>query len=115
MMSIPNNEIRLIDEMSSNGGQVTAFIIGCSGTPHGKGDLNPGVGKTPESILELLTFITLPDIKFLSPIAVSDGAEGKLLKGVSAKLTCSLSKADDCGLSRLDGVWTCSPKLLGLQ
>ena len=64
-MSIIICESRLIDHVSGNRSQMFIFIIRSLGTPHGKSNLDPRVGKTPEGMMKVFTLITLFD-KILS-------------------------------------------------
>ena len=66
-MSSTIYESRLIDKMTGNRSQMPAFIIGHLRAPHSKGDLDPGVGKTPESMMRAFAFIAFLDKLLSSP------------------------------------------------
>ena len=60
-------ESRLIDNMTGNRSQLSGFIIRHLRAPHSKSDLDPGVGKTPESMMRAFAFIAFLDKLLSSP------------------------------------------------
>ena len=67
IMSITIYKSRLIDNMIGNRSQVPVFIIRSFGTPHGKSDLDPGIGKTPECMIRAFALVTFFDKLLFSP------------------------------------------------
>ncbi len=65
-MSICIYKSRLIDNMISNRSHVSVFIINGFTTLHGKCDLNPCVGKTPESMLGAFALLTSSGILLMA-------------------------------------------------
>jgi hypothetical protein len=111
-MSIIIYESRLIDKMIGDRSQMSALIIRGLGTPHGKSDLNPCVGKTPESMLRAFALIAFFDILPISPDACPDRSPGKLLEGVSARLVNPLSEAHESGLPGHGSIGSSAKQLL---